>query len=511
MANSFMDQYKAARRASTPLMAISTPDPSATISNILRATPAKDGKETVPFIRWDVINGWVGLNDLGCKTIEELLRNNDAEQDQTKNPVEHLIMAGKLPELSVLFILNAQRFFDSVGFIQALWNLRDEFEFNVRTAVLLGPDFTLPPELAQDVLALDEPLPSPEQLKESILCMARANDVAGAITEDMLARGTDALRGLAAYPAKQATAMSMTREGLNVTSLWERKRQLINSTPGLSIFIPKKDDPQTFDDLGGLDQLKGFLRRVINGRKPPRLVVFIDEIEKALAGATGTGDSSGVSQGQHERLLTEMQNQHYNGLFVLGHPGGGKSAIAKVFGAEARVPTITLDLNGMKGSLVGESDQRLRRAMKVIETVGDGSAFFIATCNQFSSLSTELKRRFKAGTFFVDLPSREEQEAIWAIYLKRYELDPAELTLFDWTDWTGAEIENVCERAWSFNCSLKEASQYVVPICRSAAESIAELRRQAKGRFLSASKEGVYAMDNAALRPPSERRLQIDA
>ncbi len=46
---------------------------------------------------------------------------------------------------------------------------------------------------------------------------------------------------------------------------------------------------------------------------------------------------------------------------------------------------------------------------------------FIATSNSIASLPPELRRRFTLGTFFFDLPTAEERETIWRIYLKKYD------------------------------------------------------------------------------------------
>ncbi len=46
----------------------------------------------------------------------------------------------------------------------------------------------------------------------------------------------DALLGLAAFPAEQVLAMSLSRTGLDLDQLWERKRQVIEQAPGLSVW-----------------------------------------------------------------------------------------------------------------------------------------------------------------------------------------------------------------------------------------------------------------------------------
>ena len=74
----------------------------------------------------------------------------------------------------------------------------------------------------------------------------------------------------------------------------------------------------------------------------------------------------------------------------------------------------------MESSLVGASTDRLRTALKIIDAVSQGRMLFIATCNSIASLPPELRRRFTLGTFFFDLPTEEEREIIWQIYLKKY-------------------------------------------------------------------------------------------
>src|SRR3989442_7645777 len=114
--------------------------------------------------------------------------------------------------------------------------VRDRFKASGRMlAVLTAPGATLPNELAQDVLLLDEPLPSAEDLKgivRSVFSDAKMDDPDAVVVE----KAVDALIGLAAFPAEQSLAMSLGRKGLDTDALWERKRQVIEQTPGLSVW-----------------------------------------------------------------------------------------------------------------------------------------------------------------------------------------------------------------------------------------------------------------------------------
>jgi SpoVK/Ycf46/Vps4 family AAA+-type ATPase len=235
------------------------------------------------------------------------------------------------------------------------------------------------------------------------------------------------------------------------------------------------------------------LTAVIQGREAPRVVVFVDEIEKAFAG-TGT-DMSGVKTEMTGTMLTWMQDRGADGVLTIGPPGSAKSLTAKATGNTAGIPTVAFDLSAMQSSLVGGSGERLRAALQVVDAISQGKSLWIATCNSITSLPPELRRRFTLGTFFFDLPSPEEREAIWKIYLAKWNLTgdrPSD------DGWTGAEIKECCRKAWRLNLSLRESAEYIVPVSRSAADQIEALRRLASGRFLSAAHPGVYTYDPAA-------------
>ena len=91
--------------------------------------------------------------------------------------------------------------------MQGLWDLRDPFKATGRMLVLLAaPGATSPPELGQDVLVLDEPLPStshPEQIVQETFNAAKLDEPERSVID----KAVDALIGLAAFPAEQALAI----------------------------------------------------------------------------------------------------------------------------------------------------------------------------------------------------------------------------------------------------------------------------------------------------------------
>lgn len=490
-------QIKAARRAGTPIVAVNTPDPAATVVELGAAINGG-----APRLEWDIIRGFRPLNEAGASAISTINAENAAF-----SPHGAMVEAGNLPDRTVLFVHNAHLFTGDAMFKQAVWNLRDAYKSTGRMLVLLGQGMTLPPELAGDALMLDEPLPDDAAIGRIVA------DLAASVGMDLPAatqeQAVQALAGLPAFQAEQATAESFITEEnvgeqvttLDVPSLWERKKRQIEQTPGLTVFR----GTDRFDSIGGCEAAKQFIGRTLAGRYKPRAIVWIDEIEKALAGAKG--DTSGVSQDQLATLLGYIEDHGHLGMILNGPPGTAKSALAKAAGCEAGIPTVRLDLGGLKGSLVGQSEQQLRAALKVITAVSSDKAFWIATSNSVANMDTAMLRRLP-DVFYCDLPDKQEREAIWTIWRRRYDLlaDESHVDVND-EGWVGANIRKACEKAWQLDCTLVEASRYVVPVGKTAAGEIAKLRQQAEGVFLSASYPGPYVQNRNLTTASVGRRI----
>ncbi len=116
----------------------------------------------------------------------------------------------------------------------------------------------------------------------------------------------------------------------------------------------------------------------------------------------------------------------------------------------------------------------------------------IATCNDVTRLPPEFSRaeRFD-GCFFLDLPLEAERQAIWELYLSQFALDASQRLPTD-TDWTGAEIRACCRLAALLDLPLVAAAENIVPVARTAAESVTRLRSWAGGRCLDAARGGIY-------------------
>lgn len=499
--------FQKALEAGVPLIAVNTQDPALTIHTLAQSRPANLTNLPHAILQWDLLNG------LTITPYESVLRENSETPKmlQSKEVLEALLSDGggawakNLPltlhkltgvhENTTIFIHNAQRFLQDSAVMQAIWSLRDHFKAGSQSLVLLGPQLRIPQELTYDVLVLDDPLPSRTTL-EGILTTQYHNATVDypslpPLTPAVVSTGLDALTGLSGFAAEQAIAMAITTKGLDLPRLWQRKYETIEQTPGLKIYR----GAETFDAIGGVAHIKTFLTRILQGRRPPKAIVFLDEVEKAIAGAQSAhGDNTGVSQDLHRQLLEYMQNSDATGILMLGPPGCSKSLVAKAAGNQAHIPTIELDLGAIKAGQVGASEHNMRQALKVISSISNQEALFLATCNSIDAIAPELRRRFRLGTFLFPLPDEEERHAIWAIYKKLYHLDEIPESLRR-LPWSGAEIRQCADIAWRLQIPVDEAAQYIVPVSTSAKQAIDALYTKADGAFLCASYPGPFRQD----------------
>jgi hypothetical protein len=393
--------------------------------------------------------------------------------------------------------------------VQALWNLRDVFKKNGRMVVGLGPTFLLPAEVAGDVIAMDEPLPTREELS-AILDLQHKNAALPLPTDEARTAALDALVGLPSYTAEQVTAMSLTKNGIDTLTLWDHKIKAIQNTPGLRVWKARPGET-TMDELRGIDNVVVFMKRLI-AADAFGAIVFIDEMDKAFAGGMSehTGDS-GVSKDQVGQMLSYIEDTQSIGVLLAGVAGTAKTQLAKAMAVASGKPLIIFDLGGMKGGVVGKSEEQIRNALKVVTATAEGRVLFIGTANRTTLFTPELNRRFP-DQFFYDVPSAEARAAIWPVYAKKNGLTASQAVVPDGFDrgWTGAEIKRACERAALFGCTVADAAKYIIPASVSGRAVIRGLRLEAQGRFLSASSEGLYQPPVVDELEPLEVTRKID-
>lgn len=416
--------------------------------------------------------------------------------DQEANdPLAAVNSAGLLSEgddTTVIVLENFHRFLQSAEIVQAIAHQVITGKQTRTILVVLAPVVQLPVELEKLFVVIDHELPTREQLREI------ANGIAtepGELPEDTdFQRVLDAATGLTRFEAENAFALSLVRDSqLTAETLWQQKSQMLTKAGTLQLYRGNAN----FDALGGLSSLKAFTRRSL------------------------------LHSNQTNKLVRPR------GVLLLSPPGCGKSEFCKALGKEVGRPVLQLDVGSLMGSLVGQSEERTRQALQIVDAMapcvlmideaekafsgvgGSGSndsgvssrmfgtflswlndhesdVFVVCTSNDASRLPPEFSRseRFD-GVFFVDLPGQEQKDRIWSLYLKLFDLD-ADQTRPDDEQWSGAEIRSCCRLAALLDLPISQAAQNVVPVAVTSAESVQRLREWASGRCLDADHAGIY-------------------
>lgn len=473
-------ELKTARASGCPIVFIRTQDQPDCTRRVIEFfnRPTKSDK----IIIHDCCRGFVGGNKEGNLEIKKILE--DMSPTLMTEPQTALDAVRGCNE-TVVICMGADRWLTEARPAFAALLLRDEFKSKGSMLVCLGSSYAVASELGADVVIVDDPPPD-AQSRDKIIKSVLEDAVATCSVKEHDAMLTYT-RGLSAFAVEQTCALAINKDGFDLSIAERTWREQIDATPGLRVLTDRPDP----DCVAGLAAWTAHIKRMLGGRQPPEAVVFIDEIEKSLAGSSGsTADSSGSSQQVLGRMLTEMENTGAQGAIMVGPPGVGKSLAAQVAGVVLGVPTIALNPSDLKGSLVGETERNATRTMSVIRALA-GRAYWLATCNGLSTLPPELLRRFTDGVWFFDLPNQDELTAIWNVHLKARGFKPSDR----WTNdegWTGADVRNVCRAAWNAQVSVAEIAKDHVPSSRASAGIVARLREAAVGSYRSAQYAGAY-------------------
>ncbi|MDI7268456.1 MAG: hypothetical protein QME96_10715, partial [Myxococcota bacterium] len=305
-------EYAELRASGHPWMLVVTPDPNTAIECL--------GRVEVPGLACPVALGWNLAGGhrvlVGDKALVSL-------GETVNKPFPLLVGAQSLPAGSVLFMhVPSSEFWRSDICVSAILNLREPFKATNRSLVLVaspGAGDRLPPQLAEDVPILVEPLPNESQLVELIETVTSLNEVS--CPGDSVARAAANLRGMTRFAAENALARKCLTETLRADELAEVRRASIEESSGGALRFER--EKFTFADVGGLGALRRYMERVFAGPDAPDIIVRIDEIDKVVsAAATGAvADNTGVSQDMLRTLLTAIEDNGWVLQLLTGIPG----------------------------------------------------------------------------------------------------------------------------------------------------------------------------------------------
>ncbi len=388
-----------------------------------------------------------------------------------------------------------------------LCEIRDVLAATGRTVIFLGPEFDVPPALANDVTTVEFPLPDDGAIEQSVKFVMDGHE----FDETAVPLIVGACRGMTQQQVEDRVALALrkfkTLNGDAAKLILNEKAEVLRRSGLLKYQEPPEGG---LTQIGGADAIKEHIRR-----------------DKACF--TPEAKAFGIDTPR--------------GLMLTGISGCGKTAISLAAAAELGVPLIQFDVGNMMSKWVGESEGNTRNALRQVEAMapcvlqidevekgfgtvgGDGDSgaslrtfgtllkwmsertcpvYIVMTANDVSNLPPEFTRKGRIDEIFgVCLPTPEERREIFAIHLRLRQRDP-EMSDLDApvaaTDaYTGADIEQVVVTGLklAFHDSkelttehLLQAAPEVRPLSQTDPERVAAMTEWLNGHAKPASSVG---------------------
>lgn len=329
---------------------------------------------------------------------------------------------------------------------------KDEYS---ATVFILSEITVIPKELENYITVFDIPLPTMSEILKIVDGFIKDLDIT--VEQDTIDEIALSFKGLNEFQIRQILNLAYQDGGCidkdDKTLILKEKEQFIKKSGMLELV----NYSETVDDIGGLENLKGWLER--------KSRVFAN-LDKAI------------------KFGVDIPK----GMMIIGMPGCGKSLTAKATASLFQIPLVRLDVGRLLGKYVGESEENMRTALRLSEAIspcvlwideiekafagigGDGggndvttrlfgqfltwmqekenTVFIVATANDISRMPAEFLRKGRFDElFFVDLPNGEERRKILEIHLKkrkRWNKNIDSIALIKETEgFNGADLEAV--------------------------------------------------------------------
>ncbi|WP_373500171.1 AAA family ATPase [Desulfococcus sp.] len=494
--NRFQQELVLYFKARFTLICVVTQEEERVLKDI--ADACRDARK--PAYAWDIADGLVPLTEA-----------TGSVDRPVKDPLSALEMIQRIDQEAVFVLKDFHLMWEKQpAIIRKLKNLAQTLKQTKKNIIVTSHQARIPDELADQVYIVDYDPPDYNGIKEILNIFTGISN----IRVNLTALGRDRLirsaLGLTANQAQRVFAKAIVKKGSldeqDIELVTREKKAIIRESGALEFF----SSTETIHHVGGLDVLKAWL----------------------------SSRENCFSQEAADYGLTPPK-----GLLLVGIPGTGKSLTAKVVSGLWQQPLIRLDMGAIFGSLVGQSEENIRKALKLAETVspcvlwidevekglsesgGDSGTsarvfgtllswmeekekpvFVVCTANNISRIPPEFSRagRFDA-IFFLDLPTLQERREIFEVHLKKRRpvIDDFDLDLLAEASagFVGAEIEQSVLAAMvrAFNDRRREfttddilyvlqSREEVVPLSVSQRENIESLRHWlSEGRARSAS------------------------
>ena len=476
-------------RARFTLIVLVTPEEERAVEIIRQVCQHSDR----PCVSWDISSGF------------QVICGNESPGN-ARDPLTALEYVERAEGRGLYVLKDFHEFWQNAEVKRKLRTVSQKLKFSKKTLIILTPISDTPRELRDDLVQIDFPQPNADEIEAVLDRLTKSAKVKINLTQLGREKLIQAALGMTASQAQRVFAKAIVLDGVlddnDISLVTDEKRQIIRESEALE-FYPVTETP---DDVGGLDVLKDWLRL-------------------------------------RERAFTNEAREYGlpfpKGIALIGIPGTGKSLTAKMIGGLWRLPLLRLDVGSLFGSLVGETEERTRRALRVAEAIapcilwidemekalshgtGDSGTstrvfgtiltwmqekkapcFVVGTANDVNKIPLEMLRKGRFDEiFFLDLPTTEERGEILDVHLKKRKRLPQDFDVkrlaAESEGYVGAEIEQAIIDSMYVGFSenreittddISAALKKQVPLSVSQRETIESLRRWLReGRAQSAS------------------------
>ena len=454
---------------------------------------------------------WIWSATRGLR--DGLLEDGDSIRDTENAAAGLYAMASRVRPPAMLVTLDLGAHLGDPVVARAWRDLVLKLHTHAGHLVMIDHSLELPGVVASLATPLDVPLPDDEELeriiRSTLRSLNRDTPIEARLSGDDLRTIIRNLSGLTRRQAEQIVldaALADRRFDISdLNAVLAHKRRLL-STSGALEYV---EAPVDLSEIGGLRHLKKWL-----------------------------GDRQAALSPRAEAFGIVPPR----GVLMLGVQGTGKSLCAKAIATAWRRPLVRLDPGSLYDRYVGESERRLREALRQAEAMApvvmwideiekgfagaagqstDGGlsrrmfgalltwmqehrapVFLVATANDIWALPPELLRKGRFDEiFFVDLPRQDVRREVFGIHLRKRGRDPEALGIdLDRVagaseGFSAAEIEQTVIAALQVAFSeggeigtdlILRAIEGSPPLSVTAAEKVGALREWAEGRCVPA-------------------------
>jgi hypothetical protein len=501
----FSRKLNVSLRARVTLVVVVTPEEERVVSQIRDVCVSWEPARQC--LAWDSVDGF------------SVIAGNKNFLTQSRDPLMALDDITKSDENAVIVLKDFHEYWNNPQVKRKIRNFSQKFKYNRRSIVIITPVPRVPDEIRDEAVVIHFPPPDMKELSADLDTLLSTTGIHDTLTRQGREKLIQAALGMTLNQARRSFSKAIVMHGTinegDIDAIIADKKDILSQSDALEFYSLT----ETPENVGGLVVLKEWLRL-------------------------------------RERAFTQEARDYGlpapKGIALIGIPGTGKSLTAKMIADVWHLPLLRLDVGALFGSLVGESEERTRRALALAETIapcilwvdeiekafafGSGDAgtsqrvfahlltwmqdktapcFVVATANNIAALPPELLRKGRFDEiFFLDLPNEEERREIFAVHLKKRKCMPADYDIVRLAHasegYVGAEIEQTVIDAMyiAFNENLRRVTtddilhcvKNQVPLSVSQRETIAALRTWlSEGRALSASSNPINTSEGHKL------------